>query len=642
MVKSSGFNDNSLKPLSTKKLHKYDFVGFDVETIGVNNDFYLGGVYYYNKHGVGVYKCFYDKQLMISYLMSWRFKGKIIVATNLAFDFTVLFWKSKEWNLFKRIESGGQLLSCVHRPVDYKKKGSIKFIDTTNYVFFSVEKLGSILGIKKLDKPSSWKKVFNKETQSVDYLPQKPKNDFEEEELRVYNKRDCKISCDFMFFLQKVFNKASGNCKITIASTSFDIWRRNFLKTTLVKEEFVTGNNTVKKFLFKAYYGGRTESFKRGKFKRLYYYDINSLYPSVMRNNSFPLPNSVKLIKGDRKHLNYINKFEGVSSVKVLCPENLDKPFLPLRMNGKLVFPSGEFTGTFNHCELRYALKLGYKILEIIDEYQVIYTKTFKPFKEFVDHFYKLRQTYKKQGSVMELPIKLVLNSLYGKFGQKKVVDSRILDINHVSSKKELVDIYENANVREDGTAVYNVESDYDGINTYPILSSYTSSFARILMYPYINRESVVYTDTDSIMTTKDLKLDSKVLGEMKLEGVYEGVVVKPKFYKLKNSEETIVKCKGVKKSNEEDFENMLKGLTVSKAKLMKLRESLVQKKPVYSQSVITKKVDLNDDKRFWVGNQSIPLKVLGVESEQGNNIGSSFLSSEIISKYEIKKQNEM
>lgn len=639
MVKSYGFNENSLKPLSTKKLTKYDFVGFDVETLGVNNDFYLGGVYFYNKEGIGVYKSFYDRKEMISYLMSRRFQGKQIVATNLAFDFTKLFWKTKEWNLFKRVESGGQLLSCIYKPKDYKKRGSIKFIDTTNYVFFSVEKLGKILGIKKLEKPSSWKKTTNKKTGEIDYIPQKPENRYQINELETYNKRDCKISCDFLYFLQDVFNRSGGNIKITIASTSFDIWRRNFLKTTLVKEEFVTGNNTVKNYLFKAYYGGRTEAFGRGNFKKLFYYDINSLYPSVMANNSFPLPNSVKLIKGDRKHINYIKKYEGVSTVKVKCPDYLNKPFLPIRINGKLIFPTGVFTGTYNHCEIRMALKLGYNIISIVDDYQVIYTKTFKPFKEFVEYFYSKRQEYKKQGSVMELPLKLVLNSLYGKFGQKKITDSRILDINHITNKKDLVEIYEKANVRDDGTAVYNEELEYDGINTYPILSSYTSSYARILMYPYINKASVKYTDTDSIMSTENLGIDSKLLGEMKLEGVYSGVVLKPKMYKLKNKDETIVKCKGIKKPNEKDFTNITNKIPISKSKLFKLRESLVQKKPVYSQTVITKKVCLNDDKRFWIGNESIPLKVLNETSEQGISRGSDFLSNDIISKYEIDEE---
>jgi len=39
-----------LKPLSKKKLTKYDFVGFDVETFGDENDFYIGGLFYFGKN----------------------------------------------------------------------------------------------------------------------------------------------------------------------------------------------------------------------------------------------------------------------------------------------------------------------------------------------------------------------------------------------------------------------------------------------------------------------------------------------------------------------------------------------------------------------------------------------------------------
>lgn len=611
MSNKSEFYKNSLKPLSNKKIKKYDFIGFDIETKGENNDFLLGGIYYETKSGKEVYKSFTNQEDMCKYFFKNQFKGKYIVATNLGFDFTKLFWGTEYWNKFERIERSGQLLSATYKPKDYNKKGSIKFIDTTNYVFFSVEKLGNILGYKKLPKPSSWLRIKNKDTGEDNYIPQTPKNTFEWQELKTYNKRDCKISYAFMKFFQNVLNQVGGELKITIASSSFDVWRRRFLKTTLVKEKFRTGNQTIEEFIFNAYYGGRTETFERGYFSKLWVYDINSLYPSVMKKHEYPLPNSVRIIKKQDFSINYINNFEGVSKVRIKTPDNLDKPFLAFKHKGKLIFPKGTFTGYYNHVELRKALELGYKILEIKGDYQVIYTKTFRPFKEFVDVFYKIRNQYKKEGNIMQLPIKLILNSLYGKFAQRYINKSKIIDMTKIKDQDLFTKLYEKADVKGD-IAILNEEEEFNGKNKYPILSSYCSSYARILMYDYIDNKNVVYTDTDSVMTKEDLKINSEEIGEMKLEGVfYDNQIYKPKMYFLQNKKETKFKCKGVQRANKEDFKKILIGEKVKKQKLIKLKESIRQNKIPYQQNVLVKKVDLNDDKRIWIGNTSTPITLI-------------------------------
>ena len=52
MTKKKINYSNILKPLSLKKLTKYDFVGFDIETYGNENKFYLGGLFYYSKNNL--------------------------------------------------------------------------------------------------------------------------------------------------------------------------------------------------------------------------------------------------------------------------------------------------------------------------------------------------------------------------------------------------------------------------------------------------------------------------------------------------------------------------------------------------------------------------------------------------------------
>ena len=613
------FYKNSLKPLSKKRLFKYDFVGFDVETYGDDNHFLMGGLYWYRgkTEKAPVYKAFYDREEMCEYLLTRKFQGKYIVATNLDFDFTKLFYGTKYWNDFKRIQNKSQLITCEYKPKHWQKVGKVKFIDTTNYVFFSVEKLGGIIGVDKLEKPSTWIRVVNEETGEDDYKIIKPRTVAEFRELEEYNKYDCKISCDFMYFLQEGINEAGGVLKNTMASTSFDVWRRGFLKNLLIKEKYILNDESFNDFVFKGYYGGRTEAYESGNYKNLYYYDINSLYPSVMKDFEYPLPNSVRKIHSPDPF--FIKRLEGVSDVLVESP-SLNKPFLPVRVNKKLCFPVGEFRGVYNHCELRKALELGYVIKKVYKQY--VYDKTFLPFSDFVDFFYNKRLAYKKDGSPMQLPMKLILNTLYGKFGQRRVNDSTILDLRLIDNLKDLEKAMSFGDVKGDYVLI-NQERVFNGKNAYPIIASYVTSYARIRMYDYIKDDSVIYTDTDSIITKKDLGIDSKLLGEMKLEGFYkEGSVVKPKMYRLKSDDEEIIKCKGVRRVNNDDFERMLSGGVVKKLKLAKIRESIRRGLVPYSKQVVPKFMKLEDNKRNWKEGVSSPL-VVSYYSDLDTNLTS-------------------
>lgn len=590
---------DELKPLSSKKLKKYDFVGFDVETYGDNNDFYMGGLYWYTKNNKPKFKAFYNKREMIDFLTTKKFQGKFIVATNLNFDLSVLLFDTPEWNDLEILKQQSNIIYAKYTPSKNIQKGTIRFIDTFNYLKTSVENLGEIIGKEKLEKPKALGKI--------------PENENERKELEIYNKRDCEISCDFMYFLQKGINSAGGNIKITIASTSFDVWRRNFLPFDLKKEQQVIKDKEIRDFLFQGYYGGRTEVFKRGSFKNVYYYDINSLYPSVMVNK-FPLPQSIKEINNPIKENIY--NYEGTSEVDVYCPEEI-RPLLPYKKDNKLIFPCGYFSGVYNHNELRKALKQGYKILNI--KRQIIYLRTFKPFKNFVEHFYKERKKLKAEGNNLQITYKLILNSLYGKFGQKTVSGTKVLDPNNLqtNSYNETIDkikefVGNSEYVSDDeGRILVNFQQKYDGINCYPILASYVTSYARILMYDYLNHDEIIYTDTDSCICEKPLFNSSKELGKMDLEGEFKNCyVVKPKMYFLGNEEESDVKIKGISNPSEDDFNKILKGDTVKKLKFAKLNEAFRRGFNINQKIEVDKKLDLNDDKRIWKGKTSIPIKL--------------------------------
>ena len=267
-------------------------------------------------------------------------------------------------------------------------------------------------------------------------------------------------------------------------------------------------------------------------------------------------------------------------------------PFLPVRRNGKLLFPCGTFTGTYNHHELRFAVSLGYRIHDV--EEQLIYTETWRPFDTWVDDLYERRLALQKIGSKQESVIKNLLVSIYGKFAQQAVTDAKFIEKDDFSV--EDLKTYDTHDILHDDVVVCERESGYDPVFSFPILSSYITGYARILMYDYIVRGEALYTDTDSIITFKPLE-DVTTIGRMKLEQtITDGVVVRPKLYRVDDH----VRSKGFRRLDKEGFEKILHGEPISIVRWAKLRESLRRDLVVLQDLEVLKKASLEDDKRVW------------------------------------------
>jgi hypothetical protein len=233
------------------------------------------------------------------------------------------------------------------------------------------------------------------------FLGKRPSTPMENIELIEYNLRDSQITYDFMKFLINSFEDLGATFKITLPSTAMSLFRNRFLKETY----YVLDDNILLE-QFESYYGGRTEAFKRGKIEDYNYYDFNSLYPSVMESEVYPQPNSLRIT--NENTTDYIINYDGVSEVDIFIPY-MKYPPLPHRTDeGRVIFPHGNISGWYTHVELRYCLSLGCKIKKV---YKTQYfNESCRPFKDYVNTLYKLRQKYQKQNSPLELVIKLFLN----------------------------------------------------------------------------------------------------------------------------------------------------------------------------------------------------------------------------------------
>ena len=343
-----------LRPLSSK-IPDYSIFAFDIETTGKTNDFLMGSIV-----GKDNKMVFWDKEEMINCLTNSRcfYKNARVFATNLSFDITALLQKTEQMKELQILLRGSRIIQARLPVKSHQKRSNnvesykdIIFLDTMNFYPFSVKAMGEILKLPKLPMP--------------DYIKEErmPREN-EKDGIEAYNLRDSEITYGFASFLQDSFKGMGCKMRMTAASTALDLFKRRYLLAPMFQESVEKMKDE-----YKAYYGGRTEVFQRGLIEDANYYDFNSLYPSVMRNEYPDISYSNCKEKGS---LDVIMDYHGISEVQILCPKGLNIPFLPFRKDMKLIFPTGIFKGWYSHIELRYALELGYQILNIGN--QIYYT----------------------------------------------------------------------------------------------------------------------------------------------------------------------------------------------------------------------------------------------------------------------------
>jgi len=120
------------------------------------------------------------------------------------------------------------------------------------------------------------------------------------------------------------------------------------------------------------YTGGSTEMFIPSfnvidkTVKKLYAYDVNSLYPYIMSKNDFPIGDPTYIEIGSNKNLEDNLQLFGHFYAKVTAPKDILHPILQIHYNTKngirTVYPIGTFSGWFFSEELKFALNFGYKI----------------------------------------------------------------------------------------------------------------------------------------------------------------------------------------------------------------------------------------------------------------------------------------
>jgi hypothetical protein len=558
-----------LHPLPERKKRDYskDFYVIDIETkngLSPKPDNFVFGVIY----GRDVTMVMRSVDEFYKELSKRKYRNKKIFAHNGEFDFSGIFG-----NIILNVDNSsifnGKFISA--------KYNDVTLCDSFNVLPTSVKKLGELIGLEKLDTPDEFLQG----------------DDIKITPLMIdYCIRDCEIVFNSLL---NVFEMVGG-IRITIASLSMYYFRKDFLDKPIIYNE-------LNDQFFDSYYGGRTEAFKIGKCKGKVF-DINSLYPYIMTIT--PFPDTKNLKKYDRisvGHFHYLLKRkEGIFKGKIFHRKT-HLGYIPYKdeKSGKLLFPTGYFNVAVNFNELRFAIEQG--VVEIISvDYVICASKMKSPFINYVNQIYSLR--LKTENEFLKYFYKLVMNSLYGRFGMRKKYQSTYYDqipYELISELKQNFEYYELklfSHKRNDCYLVTENKKNEKMFFSIPSIASYITSAARVELLRGLlsNQKSVLYCDTDSIF----------------IEGEPQEIKIGDKLGEWKKEEKTVIEVRGLKNYSIRDNDGMekkiIKGVNKRSVeispyvfeveKYYKTKESIRRQKETGEKYIAKKKVTNKYDKR--------------------------------------------
>lgn len=424
-----------------------------------------------------------------------------IFAHNIFFDLQssdFFYWFEKwGWTHEFNHESGLTYIFSIK-----KDDRRIKLLSTTNFFQVPLSAIGELTGIPKGE---------------VDFRT------CSFTELSKYCRQDVLILKKIMeYYFKFLIEHDLGKFSLTQASQAFRAYRHRFMDDPV----YIHDNLEVKELERLTYHGGRTEAFKwreqkKGPFLTL---DINSQYPFIMKHKRVP----TQLIAYEKKpSLKRVQRILKRCCIVAECIVKTDIPCYAVRYEGKLCFPIGEFLVYLCTEGLEFAFEHNHiKRINRLAAYQSGYI-----FEDYVDFFYSLKTKYKREDNKpFEHISKYFLNTLYGKFGQKKVMTEELEKSTGGSYSKERifdlekglwVDVYY---IMNKVIVKYGSE---DAPHSFAAIASHITEGARFYLWDLITRvghDKVIYCDTDSIKIRKrDVGpllpfIDRYKLGSLKVE----------------------------------------------------------------------------------------------------------------------------
>lgn len=390
-----------------------------------------------------------------------------------------------------------------------RRPKTIVVADTLNIWRMSLADLGEKTGHPKLVMPKG--------------LPDGPEWD-------EYCKNDVAVMMEALIgWWDFLVSKDLGGFTPTVASQAMRTFRHKYMKHAIL----IDNHRAALKVSRDSYHGGRCEAFRIGvPLRNVYCVDVNSMYPFVMRE--YPVP--YRLI--DYREKLTVHDLKAYLNRGAVCAEvdlETDQNFVPIRHEGKLVFPVGSLRCCLSTPELQYALRHNFvkAVLRLAVYEQDIL------FREMMDDLYTDRLDCQRRGDkVQAWQYKLLMNSFYGKWGQngRKYRTIGTCDPDIVESEP-YVDMDKNVvtKIRRIGGLEQVLEVEDESMESFPAIAAHITAYARMHLFTLMRKlpaADYFYCDTDSLYVSENgfhllrEDMDEITLGKLKLVDHYDEVFI--------------------------------------------------------------------------------------------------------------------
>jgi len=262
------------------------------------------------------------------------------------------------------------------------------------------------------------------------------------------------------------------------------------------------------------------------------------MYPYVMHEHRYPthLQSVGTAITLDQAR-ETLQKFGMTARVTLDCTD----PVFPVKQDGKNVYPVGELVTTLSTPEIVYALTRGW-----VKEIHAYATYRMRPlFHWYTEALYALKVRYGEENDALRRQlVKLLLNSLYGKFGQlgyeDRIIgtaDPEVISVSHGYDRARRC----NLTIYTAGGLVIEQTRTGEGYNSFVAIAAHVTAYARLYLWALIERAgrgNVYYCDTDSLVTNEagykalETGIDPVRLGFLKVEERGQSLEIRaPKDY---------------------------------------------------------------------------------------------------------------
>ncbi len=403
------------------------------------------------------------------------------------------------------------------------------------------------------------------------------------EELRDYNEQDCVILWKGIDYFQTVLWDLGGQLRMTQASCAMDLYRRRFLHADLDTSMVI---NEVAR---SAYFASRVEVLTTWC-DDAYYYDVNSSFPHAMTHQ---MPGELH-----RRHRG-LPDWDGpyIADVDVEVPDTYLPP-LPVRMGGRLFFPTGKWRGWYSNIDLELLQEQGGRITKAHE------SRTFHPNSDLRDYSMTLYNLRKTSEGFPKLAYKYLLNSLYGKFAES-------------DQKSEIIvnpaEVKEGWRMMVPGVFVH--EKTVPVPHMHVPIAVHVTAIARRTLFRFMGMSSELhYCDTDGFSTTQ-LYQDGNELGEIKLEkNIHRGRFIQAKVYHLDGTDTDgkdlqVVKAKGFSRMDLEKFEKLINHEEIEYVRMARIKENARRGDFTPREYTITKSIheDALGKRHFYPDGHSRP-----------------------------------